>query len=304
MPWHYHRRAGTGVICVTGVPDYVAPFATFVKNSIETMLEYELQMEGKRKKRNRLEQFMYYLLFEENIDMSLAHSLADQMELNKTVPRVAIIIKCQKKYDSRVVMKTLLTSEHNSYLDITTLTRNDNVVLFKAMPDMKTENLVEYREYIMEFIESFLDNLPTNECRQDFAIYVGTIQTAIEHYRASYNQAQEISIHIKNPSGVHFFNDHILDYFRSLVNMNVYDDIFNIYNDMFSEDDKDMVAETVEVLSRNNYNVVSSAKDLFIHRNTLVFRLNKIKNTLNIDPIANASEREFLNELSYYFRHK
>jgi len=39
-----------------------------------------------------------------------------------------------------------------------------------------------------------------------------------------------------------------------------------------------------------------------MHRNTLLFRINKVKDTLNIDPIANASHREFLNELAYYFR--
>jgi len=77
-----------------------------------------------------------------------------------------------------------------------------------------------------------------------------------------------------------------------------------VYDTLFSEKDKKQIAETVEALSKNNYNVVYSAKALYIHRNTLLFRLNKLKDVLNIDPIASAADREFFNELAYYFSRK
>jgi carbohydrate diacid regulator len=86
--------------------------------------------------------------------------------------------------------------------------------------------------------------------------------------------------------------------------MKAYDNVFHVYDTLFNEEDKKSLVEIVEALYRNNYNVVYSAKDLFIHRNTLIFRLNKLKEILNIDPIANAADREFLNELAYYFGKK
>lgn len=95
-----------------------------------------------------------------------------------------------------------------------------------------------------------------------------------------------------------------MNYYRSLATIKAYENVFNVYDTLFSEDDKKQLVETVEALCKHNYNIVYSAKALNIHRNTLLFRLNKLKVLLNIDPVANAKDREFFNELAYYFSQK
>ena len=40
--------------------------------------------------------------------------------------------------------------------------------------------------------------------------------------------------------------------------------------------------------------MTEAAKSLFIHKNTMVYRYNKIKDMLDIDPIHEASDRSFL----------
>lgn len=299
-----HKSKPVGVICVTGNPENVKSFAGLVKVSLEAMLEYELYMERKRSRRNKAEQFLYYLLFEENPDSGVLNSLAEEIELDKELMRTAIVIKVQKSYDPQYILKALSLSKGYVHTDLATVASNDNIVVLKSVKTKGINDLSDYRYNMEEFIEDFLTRIPDNLQADDFSFYIGSLQNSLGMYRKSYIHALEMFLHTKYKEGVNFFDDNIVDYFRNIVTMKEFDDIFNIYNKVFTEDEQQMIAETVQVLSNNNYNVVNSAKELFMHRNTLVFRLNKIKNTLNIDPIANASDREFLNELAYYFRNK
>jgi carbohydrate diacid regulator len=299
-----YKHKPVGVICVTGDPVTVTNFAYLVKSSMETMLEYEMQMHEKRSKMNKVEEFLYYLLFEENPDMKLAGKLADDVGMNRELFRVPVIIKCGKPYDPKAVIQILHTVRGHSHLDLMTVARNQDIVMFKVIKSRGGLEVADHKTMLEEYYQDFLCQLPDAFQKEDFTFYVGTLQKKLEKYRPSFAQAHELSLLKKEKSGLYFIEDNILDFFRSLVNLKIYDDLFNIYNELFTEDEKEVTTKTIEVLSKNNYNVVTSAKELFIHRNTLVFRLNKIKSTLNIDPIANASDREFLNELAYYFRNR
>jgi carbohydrate diacid regulator len=108
--------------------------------------------------------------------------------------------------------------------------------------------------------------------------------------------------HFKSKGEIIYFEDNILDFLRSRVQEQEYESIFAMYTHLFTEKERDTFVATVESLRKNNYNVVGCAKELFVHRNTVVFRLNKIRDLLKIDPMSSAENREFLNELSYYFR--
>lgn len=299
-----YNNKHVGVICVTGNPKNIHAFAGLVKNTMEAMLEYEIQMERKRNKISKVEKFLYYLLFEGNIDMTLAHSMAKGLQINIDVIRVAIIIKCNEHVNATNIVETLLKTKGHLKSDLVTIARNDDIIIFKEIENNTNNVISNYRSLIKEYLYGFMEDLSGGLGINDFSFYVGLPQRSLEKYRSSYEYAQEISLHLQRKRGIYFFEDHIQKYFRNLVTIKTYDEIFGIYNDLFTDEEKKLVSETVEILNNNNYNVVSSAKDLSIHRNTLVFRLNKIKNTFNIDPITNADNRIFLNEIAYYFRHK
>ena len=48
-------------------------------------------------------------------------------------------------------------------------------------------------------------------------------------------------------------------------------------------------------------NLAKTASNIFVHRNTLNFRLNKIKDILNIDPVNSNQSRELLRQLLHYY---
>lgn len=299
-----YKNKHEGVICVSGDPDSVYSFAELVKISIEAMLEYELHMEGEIRRKNKSERFLYYLLFEENVDIQVANIMADNLEIKKDLLRISIIVKHDSDYDTKKIIKALVYAKGHSSNDIITVARNDDIIMFKVVDGKYKDAIRNCKNIIEEYINEFIKKLPEEYKANKISFFIGTLQANIDKYRESYIHAQELGLQIKEKKGIYFFSDYILNYYRSLATMKTYDNIFNVYDSLFSEEEKKQIAETVEVLSKNNYNVVNSAKELFIHRNTLVFRLNKMKEVLNIDPIANSTDREFLNELAYYFSRK
>ncbi|WP_313164625.1 sugar diacid recognition domain-containing protein [Sedimentibacter sp.] len=299
-----YKNKHVGVICVTGNPDNVKSFAELVKTSMEAMLEYEVLMESGIRRRGKAERFLYYLLFEENVDFAVANKMADDLELNRELIRVCILIKYDSDYSSKKIIKALTDSSDYSYQDIIIKARNDDVILYKVVGDNIADATNNYKDFIKHYYDDFANELPKEYNKNKIEFYVGSMQKDIDKYRATYTHAQELSLQIKASEGIHYFNDNILNYYRSLATMKAYDNVFHVYDKLFDEEDKKQFVEIVDALYKNNYNVVYSAKALYIHRNTLIFRLNKIKEMLNIDPISNAGDRDFFNELAYYFSRK
>lgn len=296
-----YKNKHVGVICVTGNPENVHAFAELVKTSMEAMLEYELQMEAERRRKDKAEHFLYYLIYEDSNDHAEVNKMSEELGLNKELFRICILIKHHSDYNSAKLIKALTSAEGHSIQDVIAVARNNDIILLKALGDKKSDAVKSYKDVIDNYIKNVLEKLPSEYEAKKIGFFIGSLQTNINRYKNSYIHAQELALQTKEAFGIHFFNDHILDYYRSLATIKAYDEVFSIYEPLFSEEEKNQVVEMVKVLYKNNYNVLYSAKELYIHRNTLLFRLNKLKDTLNIDPVAVAEDREFLNELAYYF---
>jgi carbohydrate diacid regulator len=296
-----YKNKHVGVICVTGNPENVHAFAVLVKTSMEAMLEYELQMEGERRRKDKAEHFLYYLLYEDRNDSAVVDRMSDELGLNKELYRICILIKYHSDYSAAKLIQALTSAEGHSVQDVIAVARNNDIILLKALGDKKSDTVKGYKLVIEEYIKNALEKLPTEYEPKKISFFIGSLQSNINRYKNSHLHAQELVLQTKEAFGIHFFNDHILDYYRSFASIKAYDEVFNIYDPLFNEGEKKQLVEMVKALYKNNYNVLYSAKELYIHRNTLLFRLNKLKDTLNIDPIAVAEDREFLNELAYYF---
>ncbi|TCT12222.1 carbohydrate diacid regulator [Natranaerovirga pectinivora] len=299
-----YKGKHVGVIGISGAPESVQVFAEMLKTFIEAMLEYEVHMEGERRKRDKSEQFLYYLLFAENVDVTELHSMADDLGINKDILRVCIIVKNDSELSPKKIIQTITDSKGYSHQDIITVARNNDIILYKTINMKKKEAIKNYKYFMEEFINEILTQGSIKTFEKKISFYIGSLQEDIGKYRGSYIHAQHMTMKIKNKSGTYYFNDYIGDYYRDIVTLKVYNDIYSVYDTVFTKEEKKQITETVETLKKNNYNIVNSSKDLFVHRNTLLFRINKLKDILNIDPIANAADREFLNELAYYFGSK
>ena len=61
----------------------------------------------------------------------------------------------------------------------------------------------------------------------------------------------------------------------------------HIFNSNISEKRKELKPvfwETLEVFFEYNMNITNTAKAIFVHRNTLIYRLEKVKQVTGLDP--------------------
>ena len=97
-----------------------------------------------------------------------------------------------------------------------------------------------------------------------------------------------------------FFYDYVDSYLKSLIPEIELHKIFGSLEKVLDDKYKDSFRRLMKVLKKNNYNMVTSSRDLYMHKNTLFFQFNKIRDRLNMNPLQNASDREFMEYLYYY----
>ena len=106
---------------------------------------------------------------------------------------------------------------------------------------------------------------------------IGTIQNRLVMYKEAYQHAVWLVTHANCREQVNYFYDYTEQYFLSMVAGNI----------------KDTILEIVNTLDKCNYNFNKVSEQLFVHKNTVFFRLDKIKEFLEIDPVKNACDRHF-----------
>ena len=98
----------------------------------------------------------------------------------------------------------------------------------------------------------------------------------------------DICLKYKLQSKIYKENSLMLEKMVKLSNKDYVENIYNKYNSVFSKLDKDLI-KTIEVFFSEGLKITESAEKLYIHRNTLFYRIDKIKKIVNYD-ISNFNE--------------
>ena len=106
---------------------------------------------------------------------------------------------------------------------------------------------------------------------------------------------------MQEPGDIVFFTDHVRAYFRALTPRQELHRIFNVYGGEIPDKRKRQFAEMIRALEESNYNLADAAAKLYIHKNTLIYRYNRMKDYLGVDPLLSMEAREFLGFLYTYF---
>ena len=97
-----------------------------------------------------------------------------------------------------------------------------------------------------------------------------------------------------------FFYDHLSGYLREAIPLRELQHAFSVCRSQMSPEHRRSFCESVGALIETNYHFPEAAERLYIHKNTLVYRYNAIKQNLGIDPLASASDRAFLEAFYAY----
>ena len=303
-----HEGRKEGVIGVTGDPDAIHDVALITRLAMETMLRYEKQQEEIRLRRNRKEHFLNILTQKEFADSSELRGIARQIDLNESLVRVPIVCKLSAANSGKAETANLPSMERaleelrhgkgHWKQDFSAVLDETHLIVFKTVKVNGKRNFIDYREELAEYLNHIRTWLHRNGAQAVF--YVGSLQTSFTQYYYAYRHCKWLESHVREPDEVVFFTDYVREYFRTLIPRQELQRAFLIYQQEMSEDTRMQFIEMMRAFEETNYNLSESAAKLYIHKNTLIYRYNKFKDMLGVDPLARSMDRGFI-ELLYLF---
>ena len=312
-----HDGHKEGVVGVTGDPDKIHDVALITRMAMEAMLKYEKQQEQIRLRRSRKEHFINLLTQVEFASPSEIRGIARQLEYDETRVRVPILCRMRaagadshanaektgtKMPNPEEALEALRRGRGHGVQDFSYVMDENHLLVFKTVHVDGRRNLVDYREEIEEYLEYILKWFRDRGITAVF--YVGTLQNSFSQYYYSYRHCKWLESHVRRPGQIVFFTDYVREYFRTLTPQQELHRIFNVYESEIGEDRKKQFVEMIKALEETNYNLSETAVKLYIHKNTLVYRYNKMKDYLGVDPMGSMDGREFLSLLFMYLAQK
>ena len=177
-------------------------------------------------------------------------------------------------------------------MDVSIALDGKRVIVFKSMPDRMEDLFSNYKYIIGEYLGPVLRWM--KEIGFQALFFVGSFQDSYSRYYYAYRHCRWLQEHVRQKGTAVFFYDYVGAYMRQIAPMRELTHIFYIYEKRMTEERKDSFLETFASLIHNNYNFNKAAKDLYIHKNTLVYRDTNWKELFNVNPVDNSADRSFI----------
>ena len=301
-----HEGRREGVVGVTGDPDKIHDVALITRMAMEAMLKYEKQQEQIRLRRSMKEHFISLLTQSEFASATEIRGIAGQLEYDESRVRVPILCRMYREAsdppEPEQVLEVMRRSRGHWVQDFSYVMDETHLLVFKTVKVDGRRNMVDYREEIEDYLEDVLKWLKSRDVRAVF--YVGTLQNSFSQYFYAYRHCKWLESHMRHPGDIVFFTDYVKEYFRTLTPRQELHRIFNVYDSETPDEKKQQFVEMIKALEETNYNLSEAAGKLYIHKNTLVYRYNRMKDYLGVDPLLNMEGREFLGLLLMYLAQK
>ncbi|WP_240374021.1 CdaR family transcriptional regulator [Bacillus piscicola] len=282
-----------GAVGIRGNPDIVRGYIQLIKNQVEMMYQQRLHFELSKIRSDAFDLFIQELLYGQ-FNSGQMKSLAQVNNINLDLRRYAFAIKVTDKtartQPDNLDHEKFLEVIHNVIDSITEFlqepqtivchTNNDIVSIFKRHHDASTP--MEEFEELYEFLKRKHD--------LQFLVGAGGECCGITSMRSAYqgaHQALSIADRLGYSEGILSIQDLFVERILLEVKKEVVDDItLDPSLIQFLSPRNKGLHETLYCLCDNDLNITQTAKKLYIHRNTLLYRLKKMKQITGLDPLT------------------
>jgi carbohydrate diacid regulator len=266
-----------GVVGITGEPEKIQNYAQLVKMAAELVLEQSFLLETVQWKRRLQSEIVNQLISEEGLDEEWIKERAGFLGINLEQPRIAIVL-VQSDYTEVSNQKLSRSIQYEiGKTDLIGVTFNNEVVVLKAVTVKESK-----RE-----LTSFLQRLRKVSGEKVF-IGTGSQVKSIKELKASFHQAKRAIIvgsKLQSDRNFYHYEDYRLEVTLAKLAQDEQDkQAFSFYNRILEQDKKGDLVHTLEAYIREGGELNKVAESLFIHRNTLRYRLEKIAELTGKDP--------------------
>lgn len=218
-------------------------------------------------------------LLMDNMLLVDVYNRAKKLHIEVDIPRVIFIIESTDEKDNMVsqLLKGMFTVENGDYI---VKVDERNVILIKSLRDLSE------MDYVHQIAQSIVDTISA-EAMVNVRVGYGTVVKELKDVSKSYKEAM-----MAMDVGKIFYAEKKVNSYSNLgIGRLIYQLPANLCQ-MFIEEifeDNDPATFDEEIIStiykffENNLNVSETSRQMFIHRNTLVYRVEKLKNLTGLD---------------------
>lgn len=285
------------VVGVTGEVEKVREIAMIIKMSLETVIGYEKQQEDILYRRSVQEQFYIALFVQAPPSKTTLELLARQLQIEEHCIRIPVLL-CFKETTPKDVTSLRREIPILREQDLCWIFDNHRALVFFKIGSEGEDVLRNWRRIVCAWLERL-----QRYKRFDVA-YVGSIQNRLIYYASALKHCRWLEENVvgsRNQANAYFFYDYVQEYAASLVPDIELHAAFNVFRRILDEPMKELFVQTVSALESNNYHLSESSKQLYLHKNTMAFRMNRIKERMDIDPLHEAKDRKMAMWLCQYF---
>ena len=287
-----------GVVGISGHPDLVRNTAQLVKMVTELILERESMIAAFRANLQLREQFVQLLLSERyNENSKQITKMASLLRFNLELPRIVAVVNVE------AILEDALHQYGPPDL-VTARTRDKLTQVIETSELINSNDLFVFTENELIFLKHFpVETLPQHFCQwgteviqrlefpegpKGLCLGIGSWTNSLAEFHRSYLEADfSQNTHASSAAVASIYDFDILAAY--LVRVPGALETCSASRMLKAKIESNLgfkydMKNTINMLLDHNLNVSSTAKALFIHRNTLVFRIEKLKELTGLNP--------------------
>ena len=207
------------------------------------------------------------------------YNRAKKLHIEAMVPRVVYLIETKTEKDSLVteLLRGMFSPQSG---DFVTSVDENNIIVIKSLEEGYThEDLMEIADHIVGMMNA--------EAMMNVKVAFGTVVQELKDVSKSYKEAK-MSLDV----GKIFYAERTIMAYSTLgIGRLIYQLPINlckifikeIFGDTIPEELDEEMLSTINKFFENNLNVSETSRQLFVHRNTLVYRIEKMQKSTGLD---------------------
>jgi carbohydrate diacid regulator len=295
-----------GVLGIVGDPLEVEKYVQLVRNQVEMMCLEAFRKETVELKEKMIEVFVHQLLYlQESEETNHIIQYSKLLDYDLQTDHICLLIQINSisqkiasttlsetfsskfpfQYFQREMLNFLHLLFHESKNDLISFLTIEHFVVIKSIPSkISFSNLKENMEQKIQRLNTFLKT----KYKVSACISVGDVGSGISGIAESYNNAKEAmneGMKEKHDTSVFFYNER--ETLLRLLSKELPDEykkkLVKTISNLTLRENYEVLSHTFKMFCKYNMNLSEAARNMFIHRNTIIYRLEKINVLTSLD---------------------
>ena len=296
----FQNRMLSAVMTVTGPSEVCRGLAA----ALTIAVEEHLKSGGSKKtlpvrEEEMKEHFAKGISFDGYLNEQELTELARRLRIRFLWPRIPVLVMHSGERQVQLLAKSCRSLAGKDVLLAEAVSSDCLLLLVDAETDAPAM-LSSYKYHVANAISPFLQYLRNDGIKCRFA--VGSWQERVTDLPKSVAQCRWLLRETRGSERTAWFYDYLDEFCFSCVDQVELRSIFKLWDRVLDEKTTHSFMELLDALVSENFNLDHAAAALHMHKNTLAYRLGKIRDVFGMNPLINMRERQFMIKYYYYLR--